>query len=194
MILSNTSHCFHCVVLTGSWGHPEHKLSNPSMASWLLLRGGYQSQWVCCFSIFPVWLHGIKRKGFLVSSGVILLNPGTVCQEQRARCQHSCIRAVFSVRGQTVMWLPLKVTAGIFGHIRVIQIIVPDPVLGTETLEMGKTLSLPLKGPQRQQENSKTKIIIASLLFKVYTEGRIIGRLQRESRVWTQWIGWRRVL
>ena len=117
MILSNTSHCFHSVVLTGSRGHPEHKLSNPSMASWLLLRGGYQSQWVCCFSIFPVWLYGIKGKGFLVSSGVILLNPGTVCQEQRARCQHSCIRAVFSVRGQTVMWLPLKVTAGIFGHI-----------------------------------------------------------------------------
>ena len=194
MILSNTSHRFHSVALTGSRGHPEHKLSNPSMAPCLLLRGGYQSQWVCYISIFPLWLHGIKGEGCLVSSGVILLNPGIVCQEQRARCQHSCIWAVFSVRGQTVMWLPLKVTAGIFGHISVIQIIIPDSVLGTETLEMDKTLSLPLKGLQRHQENSKAKIIITSFLFKVYTEGRVIGKLQRESRAWTRWVGWRRVL
>lgn len=61
-------------------------------------------------------------------------------------------------------------------------------------LEMDKTLSLPLKGLQRQQENSKAKIIITSLLFKVYTEGRVIGRLQRESRAWTRWVGGRRVL
>lgn len=77
------------------------------------------------------------------------------------------------------MWLPLKVTAGIFGHILVIQIIVPDPVPSTETLEMDKTLSLPLKDLQRHQENSKAKIIITSFLFKVYTEGRVIGKLQR---------------
>lgn len=167
------------MALTGSRGHRKHKLSNPSMLLWFLLRGGCQSgEFVALAS--PLWLHGIKAEGCLGSSGVILLNPGTVCQEQRARCQ-DFVYEQSSLSGVR-QWCdcPLKSLLASLDTFGWFQIIVPDPVLGTETGKWIRPCPYLWRVCRDNKKNSKAKVIITSLLFKVYTEGRVIGRLQRE--------------
>lgn len=163
----NTCCCFPSVAPT--WPLRRSERSHGA-APCLLLRGSSHARCVCCIVYSSsCGLMEIRVGVCLVSSSLVLLNPGNICQEQRASHRYSWVQA-FSLSVVRQWWhLPLKVAAwglmGIFGPARMI---VPDSVLGAKKLEMGKTLSLHLKGSQKQKEIQNKKIIIQSLFIKVY--------------------------
>lgn len=110
--LFNTSDYFHLVALTRPLGHPKSKLGNLRVAPWLLLRGSYQSQWVCCMRHPPCVASCKSKQRF--AWWVLVLSFWTLGSPS-ARSKWPGISNMSNFLSGPRQWrhLRLKVTAGI---------------------------------------------------------------------------------